>query len=223
MDKIQKLVDGVHHFQSEVFHTQKDMFERLSRGQNPEILFITCSDSRINPNLITHTAPGELFIIRNAGNIIPPYGLDHGGETATVEYAVSALGVKDIIICGHSLCGAVSALLEPELVEDLPAVSKWLGYAETTRRVIKENYCHLEGEDLLMAGIEENVLHQLESLATHPSVAARLRRGDLHLHGWVYKIETGEIFAYDPEEGQFLPLQEATPITPRPKRRMMAE
>src|ERR1044072_4276277 len=110
---MQKLVRGVHRFQSEVFQQERDLFDRLSRGQKPDTLFITCSDSRINPNLITQTAPGELFIIRNAGNIIPPYGIDHGGETATVEYAVCALGVKDIIICGHTLCGAMTALLEP--------------------------------------------------------------------------------------------------------------
>jgi carbonic anhydrase len=217
---MQKLVQGVHHFQSHVFETEKDLFDRLSRGQRPDTLFITCSDSRINPNLITQTAPGELFIIRNAGNIIPPYGIDHGGETATVEYAVSALEVKDIIICGHSLCGAMSALLEPELIQDLPAVSRWLGYAETTRRIVKENYSHLCGNDLLLATVEENVLNQLENLSNHPSVAAKLSRKELHLHAWIYKIETGEVYAYDPPQEQFVPLRdEATPIVPRPFRR----
>lgn len=219
---MQKLVKGVHHFQAHIFQSQREMFEELTHGQQPETLFITCSDSRINPNLITQTEPGELFIIRNAGNIVPPYGIEHGGETATVEYAVAVLGVKHIIICGHSHCGAMGALMKREKLADLPAVSRWLDYAETTRRVIQENYSHLCGNELLMATIEENVLNQLENLANHPAVASKLARGTLHLHGWVYKFETGEVFSYDPKEEQFLPLSGATPVTPRPFRRMPA-
>ena len=220
---MQKLVQGVHHFQNEVFETQKDLFNRLSKGQEPETLFITCSDSRINPNLITQTAPGELFIIRNVGNIVPPFSTNYGGVTAAVEYAVCALGVQHIIICGHSLCGAMNALLDKEKLSDLPAVSQWLGHAEVTRQIIKENYCHLHGDDLMMATIEENVLNQLENLATHPAVATRLSRGDLHLHGWVYKIETGEVFSYDPKVEQFVTLNKPTPIIPRPIRKSSPE
>jgi carbonic anhydrase len=220
---MQKLVQGVHHFQAEVFEAQRDLFDRLSKGQEPDTLFITCSDSRIDPNLITQTEPGELFIIRNVGNIIPTYSMDYGGVTAAVEYAVCVLNVRNIIICGHSLCGAINALLDPHKVQDLPAVSKWLGYAESTRRIIKENYCHLHGDALTMAAIEENVLNQIENLATHPAVASRLSRGDVHLHGWVYKIETGQVFSYDPQEGQFVPLKTSTPIIPRPIRKPVTE
>jgi carbonic anhydrase len=203
---MQRLIQGVHRFQEGSFRTLTSLFEQLSHGQKPETLFITCSDSRIDPNLLTQSKPGELFILRNAGNIVPPHGAANGGEAATIEYAVAALGVKDIIICGHSHCGAMKAVLQPEQAAELPAVSAWLGHAETTRRIMIENYTHLEGNALLTATVEENVLVQLENLQTLPAVAARLRRGDLHVHGWVYKLETGEVFAYEPQTGQFVPL-----------------
>jgi carbonic anhydrase len=202
---MQKLIEGLHHFQSSIFSTQRELFERLARGQNPETLFITCSDSRINPNLLTQTEPGDLFILRNAGNIIPPYGAANGGEGATIEYAVDALGVREIIVCGHSHCGAMQAILNPDSLKDLPQTALWLGHAEATRRIMRQNYEHLEGAALLTATVEENVLVQLENLRTHPAVAARLARGELSLHGWVYKIETGQVFDYDPETGQFVP------------------
>lgn len=208
---MQKLVSGIHQFQQTVFATQKRLFTRLKRGQHPVALFITCSDSRIVPNLLTQTDPGELFILRNAGNIVPPYGASQGGEAATIEYAVTVLKVQDVIICGHSLCGAMDALLKPESTRDLPAVRSWLAHAEATRRIITENYTHIEaGRDKLMATIEENVLVQLENLKTHPCIAAACSRGDLKLHGWVYKFETGRVFAFSAEREQFLPVEEVT-------------
>jgi carbonic anhydrase len=203
---MQKLIQGIHRFQQETFRPLQGLFEQLSRGQSPETLFITCSDSRIDPNLLTRSKPGDLFILRNAGNIVPPHGAATGGEAATIEFAVAALGVRDIILCGHSHCGAVQGLLQPEQVASLPAVSAWLAHAETTRRIVRDNYGHLDGERLLTAAVEENVLVQLENLRTLPAVASRLVRGDLHLHGWVYKIETGEVFAYDLTCGQFVPV-----------------
>lgn len=205
---MQRLIEGIHQFQQENFRPLKGLFEQLARGQSPETLFITCSDSRIDPNLLTRSQPGELFILRNAGNIVPPHGAANGGEGATIEFAVAGLGVKDIIICGHSHCGAMKGLLEPETVTSLPTVAAWLSHAATTQRIIRENYGHLEGQKLLTATVEENVLVQLENLKTLPSVASRLIRGDLHLHGWVYKIETGEVFAFDSRSGQFVPLSE---------------
>jgi carbonic anhydrase len=213
---MEKLINGLHQFQSSVFSSQRQLFERLARGQRPEALFITCSDSRVNPNLITQTEPGDLFILRNAGNIIPPYGAANGGEGATIEFAVAGLGVKDIIVCGHSHCGAMQGLLNPALLERLPAVRGWLSHAEATRRIIRENYRHLADRKLLTAATEENVLVQIESLRTHPSVAARLSRGDLNLHGWVYEIETGEVLAYDPEASRFCPIVEVRPVEALP-------
>lgn len=221
---MQKLITGVHHFQSEVFESHRELFERLSKGQNPEALFITCSDSRINPNLITQTNPGDLFILRNAGNIIPPFGAANGGEAGTIEFAVAALGVKDIIVCGHSHCGAVKGLLKPEHLSELPSVSAWLSHAQATSRIIKENYSHLNlnEEQLVNVAIQENVLVQIENLKTHPCVAARLARGALNLHAWTYKIETGDVFSYDQSTGQFSAIQEAFTVNPVPSKRLAA-
>ena len=205
---MQKLIEGIHEFQREDFRPLEGLFGQLAHGQEPETLFITCSDSRIDPNLLTRSMPGDLFILRNAGNIIPSHGAGNGGEAATIEYAVTVLGVKDIIVCGHSHCGAMKALLHPEKIAHLPSVTSWLSHAETTRRIVLENYSHLEGEELLDVTIEENVLVQIEHLETLPSIASRKRRGNINLWGWVYKIETGEVFAYDVKSKQFISIAE---------------
>ncbi len=212
---MQKLVQGVHQFQKQIFAEHQRLFEKLAEGQRPMALFITCSDSRINPNLLTQTEPGQLFILRTAGNIVPPYGAVHGGEAGTIEYAVAVLKVRDIVVCGHSHCGAMNGLLAPESVSELPAVQALLKHAEATGRIIRENYGHItEPPARLMAAVEENVLVQLENLRTHPSVAAALSRQDLNLHGWVYKFETGQVFAYHPDEGHFLPLEQTAGLSP---------
>lgn len=216
---MQKLIQGIHQFREQDFRPLQGLFEQLAQGQQPDTLFITCSDSRIDPNLLTRSKPGDLFILRNAGNIVPPHRAANGGEAATIEFAVAALGVKDIIICGHSHCGAMKGLLQPETVASLPSLAAWLSHAETTRRIVSENYKHLEGDRLVTATVEENVLVQLENLRTLPAVASRLVRGDLHLHGWVYKIETGEVFAYDFANGQFVPVAQYQPSESAMRRR----
>lgn len=208
---MQKLVQGIHQFRTNIFSSQRELFERLARGQSPDALFITCSDSRINPNLITQTEPGELFIVRNAGNIVPPHGPLNSGEEAAIEFAVVGLGIKDIIVCGHSHCGAMKGLLQPENLREMPAMGAWLSHAEATRRIMRDRYTHLTDNALVTATAQENVLVQLENLRTHPAVAVGLARGDLKLHGWMYKIETGEVFAYDPESAQFIPLSDQPP------------
>lgn len=201
---MQHLIQGLHRFQQQVFPEQEELFHDLAEGQRPSALFVTCADSRVNPNLLTQTAPGELFILRNAGAMVPPAGAVFGGEAATVEYAVSLLNVQEIIVCGHTHCGAVTALLKPEQIEKLTAIRKWLSHAETTRRILAENYAHVtDPEQLLNIAIQEHVLVQLENLQTHPSVAAALARNALRLHGWVYKFETGEVFAFNPGSGGF--------------------
>jgi len=205
---MQKLVEGIHQFQTDIFSSKQRLFEMLAERQQPLALFITCSDSRIDPSLLTQTEPGELFILRNAGNIVPPYGTVNGGEAATIEFAVRALEVKDIVICGHSHCGAMNGLPVPETLDDLPAVRGWLSYADSTHRIIRENYEHIsESTARLTATVEENVLVQLEHLRTHPTVAAALGRKALNLHGWVYKFETGQAFGYHPQDGQFVPIE----------------
>lgn len=200
---MQKLVEGVHCFQTEVFGEYRALFESLSEKQSPLAMFVTCSDSRIDPRLITQADPGDLFILRNAGNLIPPHGSDAVSEAAAIEFAISGLGVRDIIVCGHSRCGALKALLEPGLIAKMPAMQRWLVHAEATGRIMQENYRHLSGMPLWTAAAEENVLVQIENLRTHPAVAAALQRGEVRLHGWMYKIETGQMFAFDHNSGQF--------------------
>ena len=201
---MQQLLEGLVKFRRDIFDQQKDLFHQLSSQQEPDILFITCSDSRIDPSLLTQTNPGKLFIHRNAGNFIPTYGAAIGGSTATIEYGVSVLQVKDIVVCGHTDCGAMKALLNPDKLDNLPAVKAWLQQAETTKRVVRDHYSHLQGDELFVATIKENVLVQLDHLRTHPSVATRLRKGDLRLHGWVYSIATGDVWIFDQNQNGFV-------------------
>ncbi len=208
---VQELVAGVHRFRRGVFREQQELFARLAKGQNPETLFITCSDSRIDPNLITHTDPGDLFVLRNAGNIVPAYGATSGGEVATIEFAVTGLKVKDIVVCGHSHCGAMKGMLHPDNLSEMPSVAEWLKHAEATRRIVKSKYSHLLGESLLEAAIEENVLMQIENLQTHPAVAVALSEDKLKLHAWIYDIASGEVFAFDEQSSQFAPLGDVRP------------
>jgi len=219
------LLPGIHQFHTQVYQQEQEFFHKLADGQSPRVLFIGCSDSRVDPSLITQAQMGELFVLRNAGNIVPPNGASNGGEAACVEYAVSVLGVKDIVICGHSQCGAMKALLDPKSVESLPLVRDWLKHAESTRRIMAENYGDLKGEALLEMAIQEHVLMQIENIQTHPSVAAKLQRGELTLHGWVYGLESGQIRGFCSERSAFEPLGEQiakagipAPLQKRPKK-----
>lgn len=194
---MENLVKGFLKFRTEVFGKKKELFTRLSDNQAPQALFITCSDSRIDPTLLTQTDPGELFILRNAGNLVPPYGSMQGGSTATIEYAMAVLKVPHIIVCGHTDCAVMKALLHPENVQDLPAFKEWVGQAETTRRLMREHYPDLRGNARLIKTTQENVRSQLDHLRTHPSVAVLLRQKKVDLHGWVYSIATGDVWVYD--------------------------
>ncbi|MEB3291697.1 MAG: carbonic anhydrase [Synechococcales bacterium] len=205
---MRKLIRGLRDFQSHYFEDHRDLFEQLAHGQHPRVLFITCSDSRIDPNLILQAGPGELFVIRNAGNLVPPYGAANGGEGASIEYAISALNIEQVIICGHNHCGAMKGLLKlHQLQENMPLVYDWLKHAEATRKLIQDAYSQYEGEELLDITIAENVLTQIENLKTYPIVRSRLHQGKLHIYGWVYEIEAGEVLAYNPETHSFDPPQ----------------
>ena len=207
---MQKLEAGIHHFQATYFASNRALFEQLSEsGQRPETLFITCCDSRVVPTLITNAGPGELFIVRNIGNIVPsivdPQAII-GGVSAAIEYAVQLLEVGNIIVCGHTNCGAIDAILHPERVTHLPYVARWLRESSRIPRLIEERYGHLEGDARMIAAVEENVLVQLENLRTFDFVARRLDEGKLKMNGWVFQIATGNVFDYDPVSGQFLQL-----------------
>jgi carbonic anhydrase len=204
---MRKLVKGLKQFRAEYVSTHIELIEQLAHMQHPRVLFVTCSDSRVAPNLMTNADLGDLFVIRNAGNIIPPYGAANGGEGAAVEYAVQALDIQQIVVCGHSHCGAMKGLLQlGELETTMPLVYDWLKHAEATRRLVMENYATVgyTKEELLEIAVAENVLTQIENLKTYPVIHSRLFRGKLKLYAWIYLIETGEVLAYDPETHAYM-------------------
>ena len=205
-----RLIDGVRRFRRDVYKDKRNLFTRLARGQSPRILFITCSDSRINPHLLTGSEPGELFVMRNAGNLIPAYGASASGEEGTLEYAVSALKVEHIIVCGHSSCGAMTGLLRPETLADVPSVARWLGHARATLQVVDALFgTRLPLEERLARTIEINALRQLDNLRSHPAVAAALAACRVSLHAWVYDIRSGAVRSYDEKQRTFVELNDA--------------
>jgi carbonic anhydrase len=205
---MRRLLHGIREFQKNVFPAYREHFEKLAEGQTPTTLFITCSDSRIVPHVLTQTGPGELFVLRNAGNLVPPYTAEHTGEAATIEYAVQVLKVQDIVVCGHSHCGAIKGLLRPDVLEGLPAVKKWLAYADTIRQDVTEERGSADGsEDPLSAAIKANVLVQLNHLRTYPAIAEAEAHGSITLHGCFYRFETGQVTAFDPVAGTFVPIE----------------
>jgi carbonic anhydrase len=205
--KMEKVISGVVKFKSTSFAERRKLFAELANGQSPEVLFITCSDSRIDPNMITQTEPGELFIIRNAGNIVPPHARVAGGVTASIEFAVAALGVKHIVICGHTDCGAMKGALNVSALSDLPHVQEWLDHTRAAVEVVRAKHGgDIESE--LARVTEENVLLQLQHLRTHPAVLAKMSTGEVDLHGWVYDIEHGSVNAYDETQDKFVPVEE---------------
>ncbi|TNE63980.1 MAG: carbonic anhydrase [Alphaproteobacteria bacterium] len=209
---MKKIVEGVLKFKKDVFPRHETLFKDLADGQQPEVLMITCADSRVDPGMITQAAPGELFICRNAGNIVPPHTQHTGGNTASIEFAVAVLGVSEIVVCGHTDCGAMKGAINPEGLTSLPHVSNWLSHSRAAVAVARRKFPELEGKALLKAVTEQNVLLQLQHLRTHPVVAAGLATGQLRLHAWVYDIGHGEILAYDESSDRFEPLERAEAV-----------
>jgi carbonic anhydrase len=207
---VEKLIQGIHRFKSDVFALNLDFYQKLADGQSPMALFITCSDSRTVPDMICQTQPGELFVLRNAGNIVPPYTPGApSGEAATIEFAIRGLGIRNIILCGHTRCGAMHAVTNSASTANMPRVRQWLEHAQASAEIVNSCYQHLPFEVRWKVLTQENVLVQIENLRTHPAVAAAMAAGELKLHAWVYKMETGEVFAYDPVSGQYYPLHSA--------------
>ncbi|MBE0545479.1 MAG: carbonic anhydrase [Verrucomicrobia bacterium] len=208
---MQKLVEGVHRFQAEEFGRYRNLFRKLAReGQKPHTLFITCSDSRVLAELITQSEPGDLFVVKNVGNIVPPGHVtgSTNSTAAAIEFAVEVLRVNDIVVCGHSQCGAMDTLMQPnERISTMPHLEEWLRVADPVKQIIQTEYKHLTNDtERSTAAAEENVLFALENLHSYPSVQQRLADGSLHLHGWFFKIATAQLFAYDPGTRQFIPL-----------------
>jgi carbonic anhydrase len=208
---VKRIIDGVLKFQTEVFPNQQALFQQLSNGQRPQAMFIGCSDSRVIPELFMQQGPGDLFVVRNAGNIVPPHGVAPGGVSASIEYAVAVLGVPDIVVCGHSGCGAMTAILSgSEQLKALPEVSRWLNFANAATQVIQEHHSHESDAAKLDILIRENVLAQLVNLLTHPVVANAVKAKKVRLHGWVFDIAMGEVLTYDAAAGEFIPLSHAS-------------
>jgi len=208
---VQKLIAGIHRFRKQYWSENRQLFERLAeQGQTPEALFITCCDSRVDPVVITHGKPGDLFVFKNMGNFVPPYSenpLEGTGVAAAVEYAVAHLQVRDIIVCGHSDCGAMKALYSDRShYADTPHIGEWLKYGERTMRMVTESYPELSREERLKITPKENVLVQMENLRTFPVVLKAVKEGRLHVHAWFFDIRMGRVYSYSPEKEQYEPI-----------------
>ena len=204
-----ELIGRIFSFEKTIFPGSGELFAKLStQGQAPKALMISCADSRVVPEQILQAQPGDLFVCRNAGNIVPPYANMNGGVSSTVEYAVAALGVRDIIVCGHSDCGAMKALNDPSMLEGMPNVAAWLRHGAAAAHVVERCCPDLTGPDRVRALCLENILTQIAHLRTHPSVAAAIAQGEMALHGWFVDINAGQVLGLDGETGQFVPLRE---------------
>jgi carbonic anhydrase len=206
-----QLIKGVHKFRDDQFGNYRKLFRKLSQeGQNPHTLFITCSDSRVLAELITQSKPGDLFVVKNVGNIVPPSSVrgDTNSTAAAIEFAVENLRVSDIVICGHSQCGAIAALLgETPVPDTTPHLRDWLKLAAPVLDTLKNEYANFHSPtERQNAAAEENVLFGLDNLHSYACVQNRLMDGSLRLHGWFFEIATAEMFAYNPETRQFSPL-----------------
>lgn len=208
---MQDIIDGFLKFQRNAFPERAGLFKDLANQQSPRALFISCSDSRLVPELVTQREPGDLFVIRNAGNIVPSYGPEPGGVSASVEYAVAALKVSDIVICGHSDCGAMTAIATCKCLDSMPAVAGWLRYADSGK-VVNEARQHVDQQAKVASMVRENVIAQLANIQTHPSVRLALEEKRVTLHGWVYDIESGCIQAFDSRTGKFVPLAKSPTV-----------
>jgi carbonic anhydrase len=213
---LERLIDGVQRFQSDVFPQQAEKFaQAASEKQSPHTLFITCADSRIDPIAITSSSTGEIFVARNIGNMVPAYGEMLGGVSAVIEFAVSSLGVRHVVICGHSHCGAMQGLLDPASVASMPTVESWLHNAHAALAVAEslhhQPHKTKREESLVDVLTEQNVLLQMQHLKTHPSVAGAIAKDQLTISGWIYNIGTGEVRVATDGEKTFMPIGMGSP------------
>jgi len=208
-----ELIGRVFHFEKQVFPSNLDLYSKLaSDGQSPKALMISCADSRVVPEHIMQAQPGDLFVCRNAGNIVPPFATANGGVSSTVEYAVLALGVRDIIVCGHSDCGAMKALVNPESLDGMPNVAAWLRHSHAAQRVAADGYPEAEEHQRVRIVAMENIVAQIAHLRTHPSVALGIARGEISLHGWFVDIHAGAVLGLDGTTGRFVPMRDDRPL-----------
>ncbi len=211
---MKKLIRGIVDFRRNVRPSCKDAFAQLALGQSPDTLFVACSDSRVVPNLFASSDPGDLFVLRNVGNLIPPCGAlgrsaSAESEAAALEFALLKLPVPQIIVCGHSECGAMGALLNGRAGVAAPNLRNWLRHGEGSLERLRSGAQlekHLEAHNQLS---QLNVLEQMEHLKTYPVVRQRLQEGRVHLHGWWFDIREAEVYEYEPEEERFRLIDES--------------
>jgi carbonic anhydrase len=208
---VDSILRGLKRFRKKVYPKHRELFHKLALQQRPTALFITCADSRIDPCLLTQTKPGELFLCRVIGNIVPQFPELVGGVSATIEYAVGVLGVTDVIVCGHTDCGVMKGVLNPDALKPLANVSAWLSHAEAAREAVAGQRESLSESGFLLALTERNVVEQLRNLHTHPAVAARLEQQNLKLHGWVYDIAKGTVTKYSSRRDKFVRIRSVKP------------
>lgn len=202
-EALARILNGVSTFETEVYPAQRSRFESLKQGQHPLALFISCADSRVIPSLITQTGPGDFFLEQNPGNFVPHYGEFVGGVSAGVEYAMLVLKVPLVIVCGHTDCGVMKALLHPEKAQGLPAMQEWMRHAAEVQHRVMRDHAGADDEERLRLLTQYNVLAQIENLKSHPSVHSRVISGEVEIHGWVYDIGDGSVWAADTESGRF--------------------
>jgi carbonic anhydrase len=201
---VDQILEGVRRFRTVVFPESRELYESLAEKQQPCALFLTCGDSRIEPSLLTGTSPGQIFVERTPGNIVPLYeDTASVGVSASIEYAVAVLGVTDVIVCGHSSCGAMEALLHPEMLEKIPATARWLKYAQPAVQKLEKDY-RVEDESARSERLARlNIVEQMSHLRTHPTVEERVKRGSLGIHWWFYEIHTGIVEIFNPATREF--------------------
>ncbi|MFO0573349.1 MAG: carbonic anhydrase [Polyangia bacterium] len=207
---MQKLIKGALTFRRHVFAAYRDLFAKLAQGQAPEALFITCSDSRVVPSLITATDPGDLFVVRNVGNIVPPHAPGSPRENpgaAALEYAIQVLNVRHIIVCGHSGCGAMKAALSANN-DSLPHAMAWLSHVDQAKQLLQPYEPFPDEQTRADMLSELNVLTQIKHIKSYPFVLERIESGDLHLSAWFFEIDSAQVYTYSPDEEQFVPLTE---------------
>lgn len=198
---------GLRRFHNDVFLKNRERYQTAAaQPQQPHTLIITCADSRVDPEALTGSGPGDIFVARNIGNLVPAYGQMLGGVSAVIEYAVIALKVDQIVICGHSDCGAMKGMLKRQSLASMPTVDAWLHNADTAMSIVNAKYPEADPEQMLAHLVKENVLLQISHLRTHPSVAGRVAQGNLTLYGWVYDIGEGTVMEYDPPSESFRPV-----------------
>jgi len=206
---MKKLIEGIIKFRKEVSQTQLEHFAKLALEQNPDTLFIACSDSRVVPNLFASTDPGDLFVVRNVGNIIPP-AKDNGfsssdiSEMAAVEFSVQHLNVKDIIVCGHSECGAMHSLLTNDCLHSHQHLSEWIKHAAPSKNILKQERNKFSNELSEVNVLSQlNVLQQVKHLKTYPIVNDKIDKGELGVHAWWFDIATATVYSYDEDKESF--------------------